>query len=308
MKVLIIGAAGFVGRALVETLLTAGAHKLTLVDRVPVTVPDVVDTHVGDFAVRKFIDPLLADAQAVVLLASILGGAAEADYDLSRRVNVDATLSLFEALRRPKCPPRIVFASTIAVFGVPMPNTVNDYTLPAPSMIYGAQKLMMEVALAHFSRRGWIDGIALRLPGVMAREDDTGTQKAGFMNRLFYNFRDGRDVDTPIGEDATIWLQSVRQIARNFAHAIELPSVSLGDRRAFNLPALRVRIGDLVAALRARYPGSATRVRYHIDHELQAQFGNYPPLETAFSSSLGFSSDRDLGELTEGAMWRPNNI
>jgi nucleoside-diphosphate-sugar epimerase len=277
-----------------------GRHDLTLVDRVPVMAGGG-RTHVGDFAMREFIDPLIADAQAVVVLASVLGGAAEADYGLSRRVNVDATLSLFEALRRPKSPPRIVFASTIAVFGVPMPKAVDDSTPPAPTMTYGAQKLMMEVALEHFTRRGWVDAIALRLPGVMAREDDAGTQKAGFMNRLFYNFRAGRDVDMPMGKDATIWLQSVRQIARNFAHAIDLPAERLGERRAFNLPALRVRIGDLVGALRARYPNSATRVSYQIDYELQAQFGNYPPLETPFASSLGFSADRDLGDLTEGA-------
>ena len=111
----------------------------------------------------------MAGADVVFHLAGILGGAAEANYDLARRVNVDATLSLFEALRNADHPARVVFASSIAVFGEPLPERVDDDTIPFPTMTYGAQKLMMENALAQFSVRGWVDGLALRLPGIVAR-------------------------------------------------------------------------------------------------------------------------------------------
>jgi nucleoside-diphosphate-sugar epimerase len=308
VKILIIGAAGLVGRALVQRLTAESRHQLTLLDRVPymsqpdISEPDDLRVHVGDFGDSDVVAPLLAETDAVVLLASVLGGAAEADYGLARRVNIDSTLKLFESLRRPSAPARVVFASTIAVFGVPMPLHVDDSTVPAPSMIYGAQKLMMEIALSHFTRRGWLNAMALRLPGIMARAEDNGTQRAGFMNRLFYNFRTGQDVRMPISEDATMWIQSVGQVAWNFAHALEVPAARLGDTRAFTLPALRVRIGDLIVALRRRYPASRTRVIFDIDADLTAQFGNYPLLKTPLADSLGFLADANLDSLVAHAM------
>ncbi len=303
MRILIIGAGGFVGRALVQLLTAESRYRLTLLDRVPfISQHSDPRVHVGDFGDSGVVAPLLAEADAVVLLASVLGGAAEADYALSRRVNIDSTLRLFESLRRPSAPARVVFASTIAVFGGPMPLQVDDSTVPAPSMIYGAQKLMMEVALSHFTRRGWLNAVSLRLPGIMARADDNGTQKAGFMNRLFYDFRAGRDVRMPIGEDATMWIQSVGQVAWNLAHALELPAAGLGSVRAFTLPALRVRIGDLIDALRRRFPGSRTRITFDIDLDLTAQFGSYPMLETPLADGLGFLADANLDGLVAQGM------
>jgi len=188
MKVAVIGAGGFVGSRVAGILAGDPAIELSLLDRLAFPHPESprVKAVVGDFADPAVRQKALDGANKVILLAAILGGAAEADYALARRVNVDATLGLFEFLRERAPGTRLVFASTIAVYSEPLPDPVTDATALGPTMVYGAQKLMMEVALSNFAVRGWLDGVSLRPSGVMARDGADAALKTAFMSRLFW--------------------------------------------------------------------------------------------------------------------------
>ena len=306
MKTVIVGAGGFVGSRLVQIMLkeTADLRELVLIDQVPQQAP--ADPRVtgfsGDFAEPQLMERAFAGADNVIILAAILGGAAEANYALARKVNVDSTLSLFEHLhdRNPKT--RVVFASTIAVYGKPMPDVVTDDTPTAPSMVYGAQKLMMEVALSNFATRGWLDGLSLRPAGVMARDGADARLRTAFMNRVFYCVKRGEDIVLPVYPHSRTWMASVDAVARNFAHGATLPAEALGDRRAFTLPALCLTFEELVAALYRRFPDSRARVTYAPDADIAALFGSHPPLRTACADALGFLRDRDADDLVARSM------
>lgn len=301
MKTVIIGAGGFVGNRLAEIMLaeTASLGALVLVDQVlPKISPDPrVTMFAGDFSDPALVERATDGADNVILLAAILGGAAENNYALARRVNVDATLTLFEHLRDCNPKTRVVFASTIAVYGKPMPDMVNDETPTAPAMIYGAQKLMMEVALTNFATRGWLDGLSLRPAGVMARDGADARLKSAFMSRVFYAVMRGHDIELPVHPHSRTWLTSVDAVARNFAHGATLPSDRLGKTRAFTLPALCLTFEELVAALYRRFPESRSRVTYRPDADTVALFGSYPPLRTDGADALGFIRDRDADDL-----------
>jgi D-erythronate 2-dehydrogenase len=305
---LILGAGGFVGRALSVRLAQrpAAIEALTLVDQQDFTAPAPAAVpilkRIGNFADPKFCESMLEGVQAVVVLAAVLGGTAEANYRLARRINVDATLSLFESLRKATHPPRVVFASSIAVFGAPWPEVVSDATPARPTMIYGAQKLMMEVALDHFTRRGWLDGIALRFPGIVARPGADARLKSAFLNSLFYAIRDGQDIELPVSPDCTTWLMSAAKIAENVEHALNLPRAALGEACTLNLPCVRLTMDELVKGLRRRYPHGRGVIRHSPDPAIEAQFGRYPPLVAAFGSQLGFTADGSIDSLIRDAL------
>ncbi len=276
MRQAIIGAGGFVGRRVAARAAGQGL-ELVLNDLGP--LPDIA----GAAQVRARV---CDGVDSVIHLAAILGGAAESDPALARRVNVDATLDLFDHLRAQNPGTRVVFASTIAVFGKPMPDPVTDATPTAPSMLYGAQKLMIEVALSHLARRGWLDGISLRPSGVMARDGADAGLKSAFLSRLFWCMARGEDITLPVAEDSRTWLTSVDSVAANFLHAATAPD--LGPDRALTLPALSLTFGELVAALRRRFPASPSRITFAPDPATVALFGSYPRLETAGADALGW--------------------
>lgn len=303
MKVAVIGAGGFVGNRVVERLAEdADVSEISLVDRVEMELPTgkPATAHVGDFGDSALRDAALDGADAVILLASILGGAAEADYRLARRVNVDATLDLFEALRDKRPETRVVFASTIAVYAKPLPDPVTDATAFAPTMAYGAQKLMMEVALSNFAAKGWLDGVSLRPSGVMARDGADAALKSAFMSRLFWCIKRGEDIALPVTPESRTWLTSVDNVAANFVHGAKLPEI--GSERAFTLPALSLTFGELVAAVQAKFPDSPAKVTFDPDPDLVALFGSYPRLETATADRLGFTRDANATALVDAAM------
>lgn len=304
---LVIGAAGFVGRALIARLAaTAGIESLTLVDQhdfplpAGATMPTI--KRIGDFGEPKFRQSIVSNVQAVVMLAAVLGGAAEANYRRARRINVDATLSLLEVLRSSAQPPRVVFASSIALFGVPLPDLIDDATPARPTLIYGAQKLMLEVALEHFTRRSWLDGVALRLPGIVARPGADAQLKSAYLNQIFYTLRDGGEIALPVSRDSTAWLMSSAKVAENIVHALHVPRAELGETCALNLPCLRTTMGDLVEALQREYPHGRATVDYRPEPAIEAQFGRYPPLVAARARQLGFAADESLEALIRGAM------
>ena len=302
MKVAVIGAGGFVGSRVAGILAGDPAIELSLLDRLAFPHPESprVKAVVGDFADPTVREKALDGADKVILLAAILGGAAEADYALARRVNVDATLGLFEFLRERAPGTRLVFASTIAVYSEPLPDPVIDATALGPTMVYGAQKLMMEVALSNFAVRGWLDGVSLRPSGVMARDGADAALKTAFMSRLFWCVKRGENIVLPVAPESRTWLTSIETVARNFIHAAMLPEI--GPDRAFTLPALSLTFAELVAALKRRFPNSSSRIAFAPEPEIVALFGSYPHLETATADRLGFLRDETADVLVERAL------
>jgi len=297
MKVAVIGAAGFVGtRVVADFAAHPKVTEIRAIDRVAMgtAVPKTREI-VGDFGEAATRKVAVDGADAVVHLASILGGAAEANPGLARRVNIDATLDLMEHLKQTAPATRLVFASTIAVYAKPMPDPVTDATPFGPTMLYGAQKLMIEVALSDYAARGWLDGVSLRPSGVMAREGTDAALKSAFMSRLFWAVARGDDMVLPVAAESRTWLASVTNVARNFVRATLIPKV--GPITAMTLPALSLTFGELVAALHRRFPESPSRIAFAPDPETVGLFGEYPHLQTAAADALGFTRDHDADAL-----------
>ncbi|MCB1338196.1 MAG: NAD-dependent epimerase/dehydratase family protein [Maritimibacter sp.] len=303
MKIAVIGAGGFVGQRVLQLLAaTPEVTAISGLDCVDFTTPKDARfaMHVGNFADPATRAAVVDGVDAVILLAAILGGAAEADYRLARAVNVEATLDLFEHLRDANPATRMVFASTIAVYAKPMPDPVTDATPFGPTMVYGAQKLMMEVALSNFAAKGWLDGVSLRPSGVMARDGADAGLKSAFISRLFWCVKRGEDITLPVAPESRTWLTSIDVVAQNFIHAATLAEI--GPNRAFTLPAIAVTFAELEAALRRRFPGSASRITYQPDPATVALFGSYPALETDTADRFGFVRDMDADALVAHAM------
>lgn len=313
MNVLVTGADGFIGRALVARLLSMDAQvlpgrslgQLTLLDqqfgsvpadpRVRAVVGDLADSQVLSRATQAGVD-------LVFHLASIPGGLAEREVELGLRVNIEGTLGLLEAVRKQRRTPRFIFASTIGVYGVPLPDVVDESTLPEPTLSYGAQKLIGEVLVADYSRRGFIDGCTLRLPGIVARPQATGMLSA-FLSDIIRQLSAGREFTCPVAADGMSWWMTRPCVIRNLMHAAQLAPETLRKQRVWLLPVLHASMAQIVAAIAEVHGEQVLRkVRYEPNAALQAQFADYPPLLCPRSVAAGFRHDGTLATLVQHAL------
>ncbi len=304
MTTVITGAGGFVGRALVGRLVERGESVVAL-DSHGGGVPSGVRAVVGDIsdpAVRA--EAFRDGCSALVHLATVPGGAAEADPAASRRINIDAMYDILEDAKRAGNKPRVVYASSIAVFGDPLPaEGVTDATPLAPKMVYGGHKAMMELAVNMMHQRGEIEGISLRLPGILARPLGPSGMKSAFMSNLFHALRAGDSFVCPVSAKATIWAESVARCVANFIHALEMDAGQMPVTRVVTLPAQRVTMGALAAEIARQCGVSAENlVKYQPDAALEAAFGAQPALETAAAERAGFAHDGDLATLVSSAL------
>lgn len=301
MTILVTGAGGFVGRELVRSLLAAG-RDVTGLDTMAGGIPAGARAVAGDLGNAAVRAESLAGVKAIIHLATVPGGAAEADPAASRRINVDAMydLMLEAAAARPGL--RFVYASSIAVYGDPLPAHVDDDTPLSPKMVYGGHKAMMEHAVAMFSNRGLIDGVTVRLPGILARPKGPSGMKSAFMSDLFHALKAGEPFSCPVSAAGMIWAQSVAQCGANFAHALSLDSALLPPGRAVTLPAQRVSMGALAGEIARQCGADPALVTYAPDAALEAAFAAQPPLATPAAEKAGFAHDGDLATLVSSAL------
>lgn len=302
MSIVVTGAGGFVGRQIVERLKARGEDVIG-VDVAAAGIPAgarIVTGDLGDPAVRAA--ALAGGVRAVIHLATVPGGAAEADPAASRRINIDAGYDLILEAGANGDRPRFVYASSIAVFGDPLPGHVDDATPLSPKMIYGGHKAMLEDAVALFSNRGLIDGVTVRLPGILARPKGPSGMKSAFMSDLFHALKADEAFTCPVSAGGTIWAQSVARCADNFLHALTLDTALLPPTRAVTLPALRVAMGDLANEIARQCSVSSDRVDWQPDAALEAAFAAQPPLTTDTAERAGFTHDGNLATLVASAL------
>lgn len=311
MKVLITGADGYIGRALSQRLAAPGAQlqgrpveQLVLCDlRLPQAPPGAhVQTVEGSVADPAVIEATTRHAPDVVFhLASVPSGQSESAYELGMDVNVHATMALVQALRREGPPPTVVFTSSIAVFGAPLPPRIDDDTPLLPGLSYGAAKQMMEIHLSDCTRRGFIKARSVRLPGIVARPPTPTGALSAFSSELIRALVARQPFVCPVSPEATLWLLSLQTCIDNLLHAAEASDEQLAGHTVWTLPALRVSIEALVHAFEAAHPGAAQQVTYRPDPVLEAQFGRLPPLFTPRADAAGFRHDGTVPQLVTRA-------
>jgi nucleoside-diphosphate-sugar epimerase len=315
MKVVITGGAGFIGRQLAERLSKLGElpdaggkpakiDELILFDAVDGAAPApggaAVRGVTGDVADRALMRRIIgAETGAVFHLAAVVSVAAEADFDLGMRVNLEGTLSVLEACRALPRPPRLVFASSVAVFGGEMPPVLNDQTPLTPQTSYGAQKAMGELLVNDYSRKGFIDGRALRLPTIVVRPGKPNKAASTFASSIIREPLAGAEAICPVERSARMWVLSPRRVLDSLLHAYELPATAWGVNRSLNLPGIEVSIGDMVDGLeRVAGPGPVKRIRWEPDAHIQRIVAGWPyKFETARAAGLGFAADRNFDEI-----------
>jgi len=310
MRVLVTGAGGFVGTVLVRRLLETGigGAPVDLVVASDLALrglrddPRVIGVE-GSIAEAGVLEQALAEpVQYVFHLASVPGGAAERDPDLGRKVNLDATVRLLDLLRAQGDAPRLVFASTIAVYGESLPAMVDEDTPASPAMSYGAHKLASEVLIADAARRGWVEACSLRLPGVVARPGDGAGLVSAFMSQLFWKLRVGEPIVLPVTADGVAWWISVAACVDNLLHAAQIDTLRTGPRRVVQMPALRLTMCEVVKALSRLYGSDRQRlVSYGPQDMVQRLFASFPPLQTPRAEAMGFRHDGSADVLARRA-------
>lgn len=295
-KVLVIGAAGMIGRKLVQALAKEEAGELILHDVVPFAGASAV----SDLSAPGEAEKLLASRpQLIFHLAAVVSGEAEADLDKGYRVNLEGTQRLFSAIRKENYRPRVIFTSSIAVFGAPFPEAIDDEFLSAPLTSYGTQKAIGELLLADYSRRGFMDGIGIRLPTICVRPGKPNKAASGFFSGIIREPLAGQEAVLPVPETVRHWFASPRAAVGFLLHAARIDTGQLGARRSLNMPGISATVAEQIAALR-KVAGDkvAQRIRREPDATIQRIVEGWPRnFDARRAAALGFRADRSFEDI-----------
>jgi nucleoside-diphosphate-sugar epimerase len=305
LHILVLGAAGMVGRKLTDRLVRDGhlgnkaITRLTLQDVVaPAERPHAgfpVDVVTCDFAVAGAAEKLVADRPDVIFhLAAIVSGEAELDFDKGYRINLDGTRMLLDAIRLAGggYKPRLVFTSSIAVFGAPFPDAIGDEFFHTPLLSYGTQKAIDELLLADYSRRGFLDGIGIRLPTICIRPGLPNKAASGFFSNILREPLAGHEVVLPVSEDVRHWHATPRSAVGFLLHAATMDSQVVGARRNLTMPGLSATVGEQIAALK-RVAGEkvAARIKREPDPFIMGIVAGWPRnFDARRALELGFTT------------------
>lgn len=312
MHVLVIGAAGMLGRKLAQRIAADGAiggaevTKLTLADVIEPAAPEgfagAVETMALDIARPESAGRMLAERPELVFhLAAIVSGEAELDFDKGYAINLDGTRHLLEEVRAAgeSYVPRVVFASSIAVFGAPFPEKIGDEFFLTPRTSYGTQKAIGEMLLCDYSRKGILDGIALRLPTVCIRPGKPNKAASGFFSNILREPLSGQEAVLPVGDDVRHWHVSPRRAVGFLLHAAALDLAPLGNRRALNMPGLSATVGEQIEALgRVAGEKAVGLIRRETDPAITEIVAGWPrDFDPQRALALGFAGDASFDEI-----------
>jgi nucleoside-diphosphate-sugar epimerase len=312
MRILIVGAAGMVGRKLAERLArdgSLGTDAITSLVLVDVAAPPPPPQ--AGFAVESVIadlgeagaaaDVLGGRPEVIVDLAAVVSGEAESDFEKGYRVNLDGTRRLLEAIRQAGdgYRPRLIFSSSVAVFGPPLPDVITDEQATTPATSYGTQKAIAELLLADYSRRGFVDAVGLRLPTICVRPGAANRAASGFFSSIIREPLHGRPAVLPVAPEVRHWFASPRSAVGFIVHAAALDTSVLGLRRSLTMPGLSATVADEIEALR-RAAGDAAvgLIRTEPDADIARMVGGWPrAFDARRASELGFVAETDFDEI-----------
>ncbi len=315
MKILVVGAAGMIGRKLVERLVrdrAMGGRTITemmavdVVTPTPPPAPFPITTDACDISSIYIPGKLAAGRPDVIfLLASVVSGEAEADFDKGYAINLDGTRMIFDALRRESAAsngaykPRLVFTSSVAVFGAPFPEKIGDEFFTTPLTSYGTQKAICELLLSDYTRRGFFDGIAIRLPTICVRPGTPNKAASGFFSNIIREPLAGKTAVLPVDDSVRHHHASPRAAIGFLTHAATMDLSKLGARRALTMPGVSVTVAEQIEALRQEAGDKAVAlIRREPDETIKRIVAGWPQqFDAARATALGFTAEKDFREL-----------
>jgi nucleoside-diphosphate-sugar epimerase len=317
MKIVITGGVGFLGQRLARTLLQRGTLIGPSGTEEPIDTIVVLDTvtpepaiatdsrlsvAIGDITDRAMLAQIIDDRTTSVFhFAAVVSAAAEADFDLGMRINLHGTLAVLEACRALPRPPRLVFTSSIASFGGPLPAVVDDTIPQTPQTSYGAQKAIGELLVHDYSRKHFVDGRAVRLPTIVVRPGKPNRAASSFASSIIREPLTGLEAVCPVSPETRLAILSPRQAVAAFVRAHDLPAAAFEHTRSLIVPGLSVQVSDMVAALqRAAGAQAVQHIRWQPDAEIQRIISSWPG---AFTSPralrLGFQADANMDAIVQ---------
>jgi D-erythronate 2-dehydrogenase len=310
MHILITGAAGMIGRKLTARLVKDGGlngesiDRLTLVDVVapekPAGFSGAVELPASDLSASGVAAKTVAGKPDVIFhLAGVVSGEAETDFEKGYRVNLDGTRALLEAIRAAAYKPKVIFTSSIAVYGAPFPRSIPDEFHLTPLTSYGTQKAICELLLADYSRRGFLEGVGIRLPTICVRPGKPNKAASGFFSGIIREPLAGQEALLPVAERVRHTHASPRAAVGFLIHAASLTPEKLGPRINLAMPGISCTVGEQIEALR-RVAGDrvAARIRHAPDELVQRIVAGWAErLDATRARELGFKAEATFDEI-----------